>query len=100
MAMKITETFKSPPAKVKAGIMEAFAERFPDFVHLLKWDPDGRTASGSKMGAKGKLELEGEGPTTATVTFSIGFPASMKYSEEDAAAALKQAIKELKTRVS
>jgi hypothetical protein len=99
MSKTVEETFKSGPEEVKAGIMEALKAKVPDFVHLLKWNPDGRKASGSKYGAKGTLELEGEGPTTATVTFSIGFPASMKYSEEDAAQALREAIRDLKKRV-
>src|SRR5688572_21609469 len=99
MATTIEETFKSPPKKVRDGIMAAFTERFPDFVHLLKWNSDGTSASGSKMGAKGVLELEGVGPTTATLTFSIGFPASLRYSEADAARELRKAIRELKERV-
>lgn len=99
MSTTIEETFDSSPAKVRAGIMETLTERVPQFVHLLKWNSDGTKASGSKMGAKGTLELEGKGPTTATMTFTIGFPASMKYSEADAARELRRAIKDLKSRV-
>lgn len=94
------ETFESGPEKVRAEMVALLTERFPEFVHLLVWSPDGKTAAGSTFGAKGSLDLDGEGPTTLTVTCSIGFPASLKYSEEQAAEALKAAIKELKSRVA
>jgi hypothetical protein len=97
MAKTITETFKSPPEKVRDAITEAVKEQVPDFAYLLKWD--GTSASGSKFGAKGRVDLVGEGPTTMTLTFSIGFPASLKYSEEEAGALLRKAIQDLKTRV-
>jgi hypothetical protein len=100
MATTISEKFKSPPAKVRTEMIAALKERFPDFVHLLKWNPEGTQATGSKFGVKGSLELEGDGPTTLTVTYSIGFPASLKYSEKEAADALKAAFKELKARVA
>lgn len=97
MATTITETFKSPPEKVRAAITETVKEQIPDFAYLLKWD--GNSASGSKFGAKGRVDLEGNGPTTLTMTYSIGFPASLKYSEEEAAVLLRKAIKDLKTRI-
>ena len=99
MTTTIVETFTSPPDLVREGILEALTVRAPQIVHLLQWDSSGTRASGSKMGGKGTLELVGEGPTTATVKFSIGFPASLKYSEAEAEIALRQAIKELKSRV-
>jgi hypothetical protein len=99
MATTVIESFKSRPEDTRAGITAALQARVPEFAHLLQWNSDGITASGSTMGARGTLALEGEGPTTMTISFSIGFPASLKYSEADAERALREAIKELKSRV-
>src|SRR5262245_30437115 len=99
MATTIIEQFRSRPEEIRAAITDALQSRVPEFAHLLQWNSDGVTASGSRLGARGTLALEGFGPTTLTLTFSIGFPASLKYSEADAERALREAIKELKSRV-
>ena len=99
MVTTLTETFKSGPAAIRKALRETLDARVPEFAHLLQWDEEGRRSSGSKLGAKGSVELIGDGPTTLTMTFSIGFPASLKMSEEKAARMLREELKELKARV-
>jgi hypothetical protein len=99
MSTTIVETFQSGPAKIRAALRERLEAKVPQFAHLLEWNKDGTKSSGSKLGAKGSIELIGDGPTTLTMTFSIGFPASLKISEERAARVLREELKELKSRV-
>jgi hypothetical protein len=88
--------FESGPTAVRRAISGYVARRFPRASDVIQWDPSGRRATGSKMGASGTLMLSGTGPTTLEISAVVGLPASLLITKAKVRKYLREAITDLK----
>ena len=94
--MSITRSVKlnGNPQEIYKKIKELLAQESKEIFDLVEWNDSARKGIISKMGAKGDFVVTDD--SELEINASIGFPASLKYSEEDATKILDRIIEENK----
>jgi hypothetical protein len=68
------------PQEIYGQIKELLARESKEMFDLVEWNDRARCGKIDKMGAKGDFNVTGN--SELKINASIGFPASLKYSEE------------------